>query len=61
MVVAMAGGRGRGQNMAMVEANGGMEVVGCEGASGLPRKSQHNRHAHSSLRRAINERQNRFN
>ena len=44
LVVVMAGGGNvGGQNM--VEANGGMEVVGCEGASRLPRKSRHNRHA----------------
>ena len=40
MVVVWGSGVG-GQNMA--EANGG---IGCEGASGLPRQSRHNRHAY---------------
>ena len=43
VVVVVGGGGVGGQNM--VEANEGMEVVGCEGVSGLPRQSRYNRHA----------------
>ena len=47
VVVVVGGGGVGGQNM--VEANEGMEVVGCEGVSGLPRQSRHNRHASESI------------
>ena len=44
VLVAAAGGVGFWvQNV--VEANEERGVVGCDGASGLPRRSRHNRHA----------------
>ena len=43
LVAAVIGGGGVGARD-MAEANGGMEVVGCEGVSRLPRQSRHNRH-----------------
>ena len=41
LVVPMAGGCGGG-GWNIAEANEGADVVGCEGASGLPRQSRHN-------------------
>ena len=68
LVVVVVGGVGvLVQNV--VDAKERKKVAGCDGASGLPRQSRHNRHANSPLRldsyTAANcsskERQIRFN
>ena len=50
-MLMVGGGGAVGQNM--VEADEGIQAAGCEGASGLPRQSRHNRHAYSLLESQI--------